>query len=573
MKIYVNQLGYLPTSVKTAVLSQEGAKEAATPDAPGQVQICTKGGACVLEKEAAYFGWDAASGDFVWQVDFSEVQAPGSYEIRWNGQSSHPFSIGPELYNELNTVLSKALYFQRCGMALEERYAGQFARETCHQAPSVLWTEYEKCMAGEMTESQMQRFDIRGGWHDAGDYGRYPTAAASALAHMLYAYRFFPEAFAGSLNIPESGNGIPDILNECLYELKWMLQMQNEEGGVYHKQCTLRHANFVMPCEDTNQMYLYPVSSMAVADFVAVMALASRIYRPYDGDFAEQALTAALKSYGWLQQHPDFLGFRNPKETNTGEYGDSSDRDERMWAAMELYRCTGEEHYLKDARNIFDTLSSTTAFGWGDISGFAGWALLEKELMDCCNQDCSTGADTALSATEADFRKLYRDAFLKEAEHLLGTINNSGYGVALSPKEFCWGSNMVVLNRAMLFGTAYMLDPKPRYQDGVVRQMDYLLGINAVDYSYVTGIGAHAFCNPHNRVTEADGIEETIPGFVSGGPNGRPADEKAEWMIRPGTPPMKCYLDIWECYSLNEITIYWNSPAIFAAAFLDSHKD
>ncbi|MBQ7927001.1 MAG: glycoside hydrolase family 9 protein [Lachnospiraceae bacterium] len=572
MKIYVNQMGYLPGSSKTAILALEGTKDAPIPEAPGKVQICAKSGTYMLEKEALFFGWDEASGDFVWQVDFSEIQAPGSYEIRWQGQTSYPFSIGSHLYNELHTLLSKALYFQRCGMALEEPYAGHFARKTCHLAPSVLWSEYEKCMAGEMEEADMQHFDIRGGWHDAGDYGRYPTAAACALAHILYAYRFFPGAFEGTLNIPESGRDIPDILSECLYELKWMLQMQNEEGGVYHKQCTLRHANFVMPCEDREQMYLYPVSSLAVADFTAVMALASRIYRPFEEDFADQALAAALKSYDWLQKHPEFLGFHNPEETNTGEYGDSSDRDERMWAAMELYRCTGEEHYLTEAREIFDTLSSTTEFGWGDVSGFAGWALLEAKLMEDYGNILGTTTSTPISAAEADFCRLYETAFLKEAERLLETLSGSGYGVALSPREFCWGSNMVVLNRAMLFGTAYLLEPKKTYTDAVVRQMDYILGVNGADYSYVTGVGAHAFCNPHNRVTVADDIDETIPGFVSGGPNGRPADEKAEWLIRPGTAPMKCYLDIWECYSLNEITIYWNSPAIFAAAFLSVIK-
>ncbi len=568
MKIYVNQMGYLPGSIKTAILAQEGTKDAPLPEAPGKVQICATSGTYMLEKEAIPFGWDEASGDFVWQVDFSELNTPGTYAIKWGNQTSYPFSVGEELYNKLNVLLCKMLYFQRCGMALEESYAGKFARETCHLTPSVLWAEYEKCMSGEMKEADMQRFDIRGGWHDAGDYGRYPTAAACALAHILYAYRFFPDAFDTNLNIPESGNGMPDILNECLYELKWLLQMQDSEGGVYHKQCTLRHANFVMPCEDTNQMYLYPVSSMAVGDFTAVMALASRIYAPFDAEFAKQALDAAFKSYDWLQKHPEFLGFRNPKETNTGEYGDSSDRDERMWAAMELYRCTGEEHYLLEARSFFDSLKSTTQLGWGDISGFAGWALLENKLMNCYNKDCTTLGSTA----EQSFCQAYQSAFLQEADRLLDTIAGGGYGVALSPKEFCWGSNMVVLNRAMLFGTAYLLEPKKAYKDGVVCQMDYILGVNAVDYSYITGVGSHSFCNPHNRVTEADGIEETIPGYVSGGPNGRPADEKAEWMILPGTPPMKCYLDIWECYSLNEITIYWNSPAIFAAAFLSVIK-
>ena len=567
MRIVINQMGYYPGSIKIAVLAQE-ASEGETPLAPAIVQICTTTGLCILEKEPAYFGYDKASGDYVWHIDFSEINTPGSYIIKAGDLTSYSFEIGTQLYPNLHTLLSKMLYFQRCGMELLPQYAGQFARSECHLAPSVLWSEYQKYLAGEMNAEDMQYFDIRGGWHDAGDYGRYPTAAAVALAHILYAYRFFPDAFDKNLNIPEGGNRMPDILSECLYELKWLLQMQDNEGGVYHKQCTLRHANFVMPHDDTNQMILYPVSSMAVADFTAIMALAFRIYKPYDEAFATQALQASLKSYDWLQTHPEFIGFTNPKETNTGEYGDTSDLDERLWAAMELYRCTGEMHYLKDAKSLFDSLDVTTEFGWGDVSGFAGWALLERELMPAT----SRAEELYANGLEADFAKVYRFAFLTEADRVLDIVHKSGYLLDLSPNEFCWGSNMVVLNRAMLFSTAYVLDNRKAYADATVHQMDYILDVNAVDYSYITGVGTHAFCNPHNRVTEADGINDTIPGYVSGGPNGIPADEKAEWMIRPGTPPMKCYLDIWECYSLNEITIYWNSPAIFTTAFLSCQK-
>lgn len=568
MKIYINQMGYRPDNIKTAVLAQEGASDAPLPQCPGKVQICTDDGTCILEKEASYFGWDKASGDYIWHVDFSEITASGTYLIKAGDVSSHPFEIGTQLYSHLQTLLSKMLYFQRCGMELLPEHAGQFARTECHMAPSVLWNEYKQFLNGELESEDMQYFDIRGGWHDAGDYGRYSTAAAVAIAHILYAYRFFPDAFANTLNIPESGNGIPDILNECLYELKWLLQMQDAEGGVYHKQCTLRHANFVKPCEDNGQMILYPVSSMAVADFSAIMALASRIYRPYDNDFATLALDASLKSYDWLQKHPEFIGFTNPPETNTGEYGDSCDLDERMWAAMELYRCTGENRYLADAKNLFDSLDVTSEFGWADVSGFAGWALLEPELImgNPCIEEAAT------NDLESVFAKIYRSEFLTEADRVLAIIRASGYFVDLSPGEFCWGSNMVVLNRAILLSTAYLLEHRKEYVDATIHQMDYILGINAVDYSYISGVGAHAFCHPHNRVTEADGIDDTIPGYVSGGPNGKPADEKAEWLILPGTPPMKCYLDIWECYSLNEITIYWNSPAIFTAAFLSHLK-
>ena len=527
-------------------------------------QVCTEAGECILEKPFIAKGFDDTSGDYVWQADFSELTEPGTYIIKAGDTVSYPFHIGTELYSELNVLLCKMLYFQRCGMELEEKYAGKFARPACHTEPTVLWDEFIKNQAGELASEAMQKFDIRGGWHDAGDFGRYSTAAACALAHILYAYLFFPESFAQTLNIPESGNGIPDILNECRYELDWLMQMQLADGAVYHKHTTQHHVAFIMPHEDLDQMILLPVSSMAVGDFAAVMALASRIYRPFDAEFADKAFAAALKSYEWLEKHPEFLGFRNPQGNATGEYGDRSDLDERMWAAMELYRCTNEEKYLSKAHELFEHHKKPTEFGWADISGFTFWALLENQLMTAPKQ-----SRIHLSDAEQDFVHAYTEVFLKEADRLVTVSESRGYGAAMETADYVWGSNMVLLNYGMLLCTAYLCTQESKYYDAAVRQMDYLLGVNAVDYSYVTGVGAHAFEHPHNRVTEADGIDETIPGFVSGGPNGRPMDKVACENIPQGTPPMKCFLDHWSCYSLNEITIYWNSPAIFVAAFLD----
>ena len=214
MKIYVNQMGYLPDSSKIAVFAFPQEHHADIPDRLENVQLCLKDGTCVFTKDALAFGPDEASGDYVWRMDFSELTTDGIYFIKWNDSTSYPFQIGNALYGNLNILLAKALYFQRCGMELTEPYAGKFARKTCHTAPSVLWTDYEKFLAGDLTEKDMKKFDIRGGWHDAGDFGRYTTAAACALGHILYAYRFFPDAFTQSLTIPESGNGTPDILNE-----------------------------------------------------------------------------------------------------------------------------------------------------------------------------------------------------------------------------------------------------------------------------------------------------------------------------------------------------------------------
>ena len=164
-----------------------------------------------------------------------------------------------------------------------------------------------------------------------------------------------------------------------------------------------------------------------------------------------------------------------------------------------------------------------------------------------------------------------------EADRLVEIGEKSGYDVAMEPEDYVWGSNMVVLNRGMLLVLAAYLGraddsqipetQRSRYEQTALAQLHYLLGNNAVDYSYVTGFGEHAYSHPHNRPTECDGIEQPMPGWVSGGPFKTPCDKVGREQIAPGTPPMKCYLDHAACYSLNEITIYWNSPAVFVTAY------
>lgn len=573
MRIYINQAGYLPKSKKIAVLAEEvgilvGKEEK-------KIQVFDQQGTCVLEKTAVYFGEDISSGDKIWQVDFSELEEEGKYQIKdEQANQSYMFKIDSSLYKDVNQLLCKALYFQRCGMPLEEPYAGVFKRESCHEEKAVLLEDYLKIMNHEVAKEEIPYFDVRGGWHDAGDYGRYTTAAATALAHILYAFTWFPKSFQHSLMIPESGNGVEDILNECLYELKWMLKMQMEDGSVCHKLTSMRHANFVMPCKDKRQLILFPASTMATGAFVAIMAKASRVYADIDQEFSKEAFSAAKKAWAWLEEHPEFIGFKNPEGCNTGEYEDNDDKDERLWALTELYLCTGEETYIERAKVLFEEVKEKTALGWSDVGGFAGWALLEEEIKSAREHKIPVvdewKKESRVCESIAKWKRQYIDLIIQEAERWIKLSDECGYMASMSPEDYGWGSNMVLLNRGMILGVAYLLSGRIEFLYGATKQMDYLLGVNATGYSYVTGVGEHPFKNPHNRVTVADGIEETIKGFVSGGANKNPVDEKAEWLIEPELPPMKCFLDVWECYSLNEITIYWNSPAIFLAGFLDS---
>ena len=550
MAIYCNQTGYLPAGRKTAVMT-----------AGEHFQVIREDGVTqqtVLEGTARDMGIDQASGDHVRVADFGELEQDGTYYVQnEEGERSHRFRIGQDIYRALQRDMTKALYYQRCGCELEEKHAGEYTHPCCHIGDAVLWTDRSVVK------------EVKGGWHDAGDYGRYISPAAVAVGHLLYAYQLFPESFKESLNIPESGNGVPDVLNECRYELEWMLKMQDEEGGAYHKLTSERHVDFIMPQEDLAQFYLFPVSSMATADYAAVMALASRVYRAYDGTFADRLYDAAVKAWGWLEKYPQYVGFKNPDSCNTGEYDDDCDLDERLWAAAEMLVTTGEGKYQERLTALLKENLTKTDFGWTDVSGFAALAVLT---------DASHKADR-------DSVEDLRRAVLAEADRLVAVGAKSGYGVAMEPEDYVWGSNMVVLNRGMLLvlaalivkqdaDTEYSSDRERQerleaYEQTALAQLDYLLGMNAVDYSYVTGHGEHAYMHPHNRPTECDGIELPMPGWVSGGPFKTPADEVGRERIKAGTPPMKCYVDHAACYSLNEITIYWNSPAVFVTAYFN----
>ena len=535
MAIYCNQVGYLPQGRKTAVMT-----------AGERFQVIRVEGSSeqtVLDGTARDVGLDKASGDYVRVADFSEIRQDGGYYVQNEaGEKSHRFSIGQDVYKALQRDMTKALYYQRCGCALEAEHAGEYTHSCCHMEDAVLWTD--RTVAKE----------VKGGWHDAGDFGRYISPAAVAVAHLLYAYQLFPSSFEESLNIPESGNGVPDVLNECRYELEWMLKMQDEEGGAYHKLTTERHADFVMPEEDKDQFYLFPVSSMATADYAASMALASRVYRTFDGAFADRLYDAALRAWGWLEKYPQYVGFKNPDSCNTGEYNDDCDLDERLWAAAEMLVTTGEQKYQEKLTELLGEDLTKTDFGWTDVSGFAALAVLTD----------------ASHKASADSVEDLRRTVLAEADRLVAVAGESGYGVAMEPEDYVWGSNMVVLNRGMLLVLAALItEQNEGYEQTALAQMDYLLGMNAVDYSYVTGHGEHAYMHPHNRPTECDNIELPMPGWVSGGPFKTPADPVGIERIKAGTPPMKCYVDHASCYSLNEITIYWNSPAVFVAAYFN----
>jgi len=542
--IFLNQVGFLPDSEKRAVLDF----------ANDEFEILNSEGKRLFSGKTKHFGTDEISGEDAYVADFSDFTEEGTFKISAGDEKSVTFSISENVYDKLMKDICKCFYFLRCSDALDKEHAGEFYHKPCHMTKATVY--------GEDTDP----VDVCGGWHDAGDYGRYSTAGAVAVAHILYGVRYFKDLLKVEFDIPkvkgDNGN-LPDILAEVKVELDFLMKMQRDNGGVWHKVTTFCHAPFVMPEDDQEELFLFPVSSLATADIAAVCALAAGIYKEYDSKYSEKLLEAARKAYKWLKENPEPVLFKNAEGSNTGEYGEAEDISNRFWAAASFYELTGEKNYLDDAISLkeklidFDKNAKAkgyqgdvfTCLGWAEVAGLGSLSIL-------------------LLKEENELVKDISSRFVAEADRLVANSLKNGFKLCMEAKDFIWGSNMELLKYLMILTvTDKVIAPKKEYKDTITSGIDYLLGCNSMDVSYVTGNGEKAFKNPHLRPTAVDDIEQPWPGLVSGGPNVGLQDERAK-EVPKNSPPMKCYYDHIDCYSLNEITIYWNSPLVFVMAGL-----
>ncbi len=526
--IRINQTGYAESlPVQVAVLSAE------------PVNVTDQSGNTVKSVNPGELPFDEASGDNVKVVDLGILPA-GEYTVSV-GSECRQITVKKDPWQEVTNALIKGLYFQRCGCELEEKYAGIYKHPACHTAPALEWDNKEV----EKT--------VIGGWHDAGDYGKYVGPGAVTVAHMLYAYLLCPKGCSEELNIPESGNGGPDILNEARYELEWMLKMQREDGAFYHKLTKAQFAPFIMPQDDKEREYLMPVSHTATAAACACLSLASRVYKEFDNEFAGRMLEASLSAYGWLDSNPDFIPFVNPEGVRTGMYGDKSVTDELFWASCELFASTGEEKFRSAAESYYSDDMKIWSYGWADVSGLGA--------ICCLFEIGEKGGDILY--------KGLKDKFTESCGKIAEISAASGYGTALPADAYTWGSILPIMGNAMSLIMYEILTGDERYRSAALLQWNYALGLNALDISFVTGFGERRVMNIHHRPSGSDGITEPVPGLISGGPNNRITFPQTKEKLE-GVPAAKSFLDELPSADTNEIAIYWNSPAIFAGAFFSA---
>ena len=544
LQIKLNQIGFLPAAGKVAVVPNV--------DAAGFAIVKAGSDTVVLTGTLGPAAFSATSGDTVRLASFSELAAPGRYQLRVAGlPDSPPFTVSADAYQALNAAAIKAYYFNRAGTALAEKNAGVYARAAGHPDTRVLVHESAASAArpaGTVLASPK-------GWYDAGDYNKYVVNSGISTYTLLAAYEDFPAFFKQQhLNIPESGNGIPDLLNEALWNLEWMLTMQDpNDGGVYHKLTDKVFDKMVMPDQAVQQRYVVQKTTAAALDFAAVMATASRVLAPYDKQLhgmPARMLAASKAAWKWAQAHPQEY-YRQPADIHTGEYGDRDVSDEFAWAAAELYISTGSDDYYKALRA--PSLQATVPT-WSDVRGLA-WMSLARH-----RKQLSAAADQALIASRIDGLSASLAKGWKE----------SAYGIAMQTGDYVWGSSAVALNQSMMLLQGYRLNGKREYLLAAQSGLDYVLGRNAVDTSFVTGYGARPALHPHHRPSEADGIAAPVPGFLVGGPQPGQQDKKDCGQPYPSPLPAKSYLDHVCSYASNEVAINWNAPLVYVSAALQA---
>lgn len=546
----LNQIGFYPEAPKLAITPQTEAQTFHLRD--------------LSDGTVVYIGTLSAtesytfSGETVRIADFSDFKTPGEYELYIDGgEKSYPFKIGDGVFEEVSAGLAKALYFNRASFPLEQEYAGPWHRPAGHPDISVL------IHGSAATESRPEESTISspGGWYDAGDYNKYIVPISSSIHHMLLAYEQFPGFFENQhLNIPESDNEMADVLDEALFALRWMLTMQDpNDGGVYHK---LTHANFqgtLMPHRVTSARYVVQKSTPATLDFAAVMAQAARVYETLLPDFADSALTAAEYAWQWAEANPDLAYVQNSinedfnPDISTGEYGDSNFSDEKFWAASELYITTENEDYYNSGG-----WNGVGVSGWGNVGTLGLFSLIH-------HRENLTAA--GLADTSAMKQALY-NAFNSSVNQ----GNNSAYRSSFGTQNwhFSWGSNGVAGNIGMGLFMLYQTTGDAKYYESALSTLDYLLGRNAVGYSYVTGFGDKTPMHIHHRQSEADDVYDPVPGWVAGGAN-KDQQDGCTYSVPAGTSyAALSYSDTYCSYASNEITTYWNSPFIYLTAAFET---
>jgi len=586
--VLVNQEGYLPALNK---LGTYVVPKTATDKTTPRTWVLKQAGARVANGNTVSGGAtaDAASGEFIHKIDFSLATATGTgftLEVTEGSGTtavvnvSRTFKINNTIYSALKYDALTYFYHNRSGTPIDATVVGAaFARGAGHLYDNSLSTK----------DGTRSNVDVSGGWYDAGDHGKYVVNGGISVWTMLNQYERAKylggnsSDFAdGTMKLPasEKADGTPDILNEARWEIEWILKMQiptglTYAGMVYHKMhddkwtdLTLNPANATAAL---NPRRIWAPSTAATLNFAAVGAQCYRTFKAIDAPFAKKCLDKAVLAYNAAKANT-FLAapITDPVNDGGGEYPDTNIQDESYWAATELYLAANDpaettynaSTYSADmaasALHLQLPAAGKASMSWATTSGLGTMSLATAGTAFGANSTWVTSARNAIAAQATTYATATESSF--------GTPFSSSTSLPVS-----WGSNSDVLNNIIVMGLARDFScpsgtPNTQLTNAIQNSMNYIMGRNPMDFSYITGVGSNPVSKPHHRFWNL--ISNAPAGVVVGGPNAGKEDPEAQANL-VGCISLKCYIDNVKAYSTNEVTVNWNSPLAWSAAYLD----
>jgi endoglucanase len=481
----------------------------------------------------------------VWVGDFSALTAPGRYHLEAAGLSSHPFDIGTGVFDAPVRAVQRAFYFQRAFTSIEPAHA---------EGPWV-----------HPSDAALAPPGVRGGWHDAGDYSLYSASLNSALFWLLLTYSdFAPQA--DDRNIPESGNGVPDLLDEARQGLEWLLSTQEPGGGFRNSTCEEHYGPYGTNVPSAVQPYRAgEVGTLATARAVGNLATASSLFRRFDPRFADRALDAAWRGQRYLDQHPESSdgptcpAYRADRDEGLG-------RETRTFAAAGMLLGTGEGRFLQDFDRFFSGADGDPSYM--RVQGLAVRLYLRApagapERKAALHELLARAAARTRAAGD-------RDGFQRSAPTFWGSLGAGFVRVGFSSIPRC------LEQRAGAAADCAQ----------AMANVHHLLGRNLLHFVYVSGLPGvthgrrHAF---HHWLAALRAEPYLFPGLVAGGPNATPeAADTSNPLARPiplwgywgdpafprdaTTPYEQRYTDN-DSYSTNEVSLDWQGPVLYGLHF------
>ena len=576
-EIRVNQEGYFPELNKIATLVSDSTT-------PVNWNLVNSAGKIVATGSSIVKGFDPSSGDNVHIIDFSPYRTLGrSYKLISGKFESLPFDIAGDLYSDLKYYAIKYFYHNRSGINIEMPYADNSELSRIAINPNDVVS-----IDPRNGDKEYYTLDITGGWND--DEGDGKSVVNSGVAtwtlmnqyeHALHYGDIEVSPYADdTMNIPESGNAIPDILDEARYNLQAMLKMQvpagkTLSGMVHHKVSNVRVLSLT---GIVYERFLQPPSTAATLDLAAVAAQGSRLWKNYDSAFATKCLAAAETAWDAAVANPELFA-PNTNGSIGKEYGDNYVGDEFYWAASELYITTGKAKYLDYIKNSKHFLELPTKLTKGidiDTTGCFNW----------CNTAGMGTLSLAMASNQLSVSDFYtvKENIIKAADKFISIADLQGYGVPIEEctiddtglRGFPYSSNSFILNEAIVMAYAYELSANAKYLNGMAGAMDYILGRNPMVQSYITGYGDNPLENPHHMYWsyQADNSTPKPPaGCLSSGPNSGLQDS---WIKGTGwnswtRPPEKCFMDHIDSWSTNDSDLNLNAPLVWVSTYIDEH--